>query len=309
MNKKFKEIYEKARLFIYRNARPIELALWKYHFENGALEDVLTALAAYQNADGGFGHALEADSFNPNSTPIQTWNACKILREIGFTDGSHQIVKGILRYLDSGADFSEKHNQWMNTVKSNDDYPHAVWWSYSDTDEAYKDYNPTAYLAGFILRYAGKDSSLYKKSEEIARQAYEWFVSAVPFGDDHSTACFVGLYEFLKETGSGLVDMSEFADKLKEEVNADICRDTEKWRTEYVCLPSKFIDSKDNMFYAGNEELIQKELEFTRESQLADGSYTVPWLWYNEYKEYELAANWWKSRILIDKILFLKAFG
>ena len=43
------------------------------------------------------------------------------------------------------------------------------------------------------------------------------------------------------------------------------------------------------MFYAGNEELVQKELEITRESQLGDGSYIVPWLWYNEYKEYELA--------------------
>ena len=306
MKMNYKEIYEKARGFIYRNARPIELALWKYHFENGSSGDVLTALAAYQNADGGFGHALEADSFNPNSAPIQTWAACEILREIGFTDGSHPIVRGILRYLDSGADFLVKYNQWLNTVKTNDDYPHAVWWSNSDKVE---NYNPTAYLAEFILRFADRDSALYKKAEEIARQAYEWFVSAVPYGDDHSAACFVALYEFLKETGSGLVDMREFADKLKEEVNADICRDTEKWRTEYVCLPSKFIDSKDNMFYAGNEELIQKELEFTRESQLADGSYTVPWLWYNEYKEYELAANWWKSRILIDKIRFLKAFG
>lgn len=306
MNEKFNEIYEKARGFIYRNARPLDLALWKYHFENGNREDVLTALMAYQNADGGFGHALEADSFNPNSAPIQTWTACEVLREIGFTDGTHPIIRGILRYLDSGLDFSEKHNQWLNSVKTNADYPHAVWWDYSDKVE---NYNPTAYLAGFILRFADMESALYKKAEKIARQAYEWFVSAVPYGDDHSAACFVALYEFLKETGSGLVDMREFVDKLKEEVNANICRDTEKWRTEYVTLPSKFIGSKDNMFYAGNEELVQKELEITRESQLGDGSYIVPWLWYNEYKEYELAANWWKSRILIDKIRFLKAFG
>ncbi len=306
MNEKFNEIYEKARGFIYRNARPLDLALWKYHFENGNREDVLTALMAYQNADGGFGHALEADSFNPNSAPIQTWTACEVLSEIGFTDGTHPIIRGILRYLDSGLDFSEKHNQWLNSVKTNADYPHAVWWDYSDKVE---NYNPTAYLAGFILRFADKDSTLYKKAEKIARQAYEWFVSAVPYGDNHSAACFVALYGYLKETGSGLVDMREFVDKLKEEVNANICRDTEKWRTEYVTLPSKFIGSKDNMFYAGNEELVQKELEITRESQLGDGSYIVPWLWYNEYKEYELAANWWKSRILIDKIRFLKAFG
>lgn len=309
MNEKFKEIYEKARGFIYRNARPLELALWKYHFENGNREDVLTALMAYRNADGGFGQGLEADCFNPNSSPMQTWKACVILREIGFTDSSHPIIEGILRYLDSGADFSEKHNQWLNTVKSNNDYPHAVWWSYSDKSEDYKDYNPTAYLAGFILRYADKDSGLYKKAEEIAKRAYDWFVSAVPFGDDHGAACFVGLYEFLKETGIGLVDMEKFADKLREEINADICRDTEKWKTEYVCLPSKFIGSRSSMFYAGNEELVEKECAVIAETQLGDGSYIVPWLWYNDYAEYTLAANWWKSALLTDKMRFLREFG
>ena len=53
--------YTTARTFIYRNARPLDIVRWQYHFENGSKEEVLTALAAYQNADGGFGHALEPD--------------------------------------------------------------------------------------------------------------------------------------------------------------------------------------------------------------------------------------------------------
>lgn len=61
---------KKARTFIYRNARPLDLARWQYHFEGGSKEAVLTTLAAYQNEDGGFGHALEPDSWNPNSSPI-----------------------------------------------------------------------------------------------------------------------------------------------------------------------------------------------------------------------------------------------
>lgn len=39
--------FEKARAFIYRNARPLDLARWQYHFEGGSKEAVLTALAAY----------------------------------------------------------------------------------------------------------------------------------------------------------------------------------------------------------------------------------------------------------------------
>lgn len=47
-----------ARNFVYRNARPLELARWKYLFEGGSREEVLTALASYQNDDGGFGLSL-----------------------------------------------------------------------------------------------------------------------------------------------------------------------------------------------------------------------------------------------------------
>lgn len=299
--------FKSARRFIYRNARPIELARWQYHFENGSRENVLTALAAFQNEDGGFGHGLEADSFNPNSCPIQTWNAITILNEIEFKDPSHPIIKGILRYLDSGADFSEKHNQWLNTVKSNDEYPHAIWWNYSDKEGEFH-YNPSACLAGFILRFADKESALYKKAERIASEAYEWFRVHVPFGDSHVTGCFISLFGFLSDAGMELADMSEFKEKLIEEVNANICRDTEKWKTEYVCGPSAFIHNSDSMFYKGNEELVEKECEFIAESQLSDGSFTVPWQWFNEYKEFPLAENWWKSVIIIEKMSFLKSF-
>ena len=63
---------EKAKDFIYRNVRPLDLARWQYLFENGKKEDVFKILAKYQNEDGGLGHALEADCWNPNSSPIQT---------------------------------------------------------------------------------------------------------------------------------------------------------------------------------------------------------------------------------------------
>lgn len=105
MKKEYADVFENARKFIYRNARPIELACWRYHFENGTQEEVLTALSYYQNDGGGFGHGLEADCWNPYSSPIQTWQATEILRGIGFTDGGHAVIQGILRYLDSGSDF------------------------------------------------------------------------------------------------------------------------------------------------------------------------------------------------------------
>lgn len=44
--------FESARSFVYRNARPLDLALWQYHFENHDKENVLKVLSFYQKDDG-----------------------------------------------------------------------------------------------------------------------------------------------------------------------------------------------------------------------------------------------------------------
>lgn len=162
--------YEKAREFIYRNARPLDLARWQYHFENGSKEAVMNALSCYQNDDGGFGHALEPDAWNPNSSPIQTWCATEILREMDITDKSHPLINGILNYLASGRDF--EGNFWYNTVKSNNDYPHAPWWHTESDSTCHNDYNPTACFAGFIIKFADKENDLYKLGCRIGKRSF-----------------------------------------------------------------------------------------------------------------------------------------
>ena len=57
-----REVFQKAKRFVYQNARPLDLARWRYHFEGGTAEEVLEILAMYQKEDGGFGYALELDS-------------------------------------------------------------------------------------------------------------------------------------------------------------------------------------------------------------------------------------------------------
>jgi len=42
---------------------------------------VFDVLSQYQNPDGGFGHGLEADFWNPFSSPVQTWAATEIVHE------------------------------------------------------------------------------------------------------------------------------------------------------------------------------------------------------------------------------------
>lgn len=299
--------FEKAKTFIYRHARPLDLALWQFHFEKGSPDAVVRALSFYQNEDGGFGHGLEPDFLNPNSTPIATWQATQILREIGFTDKNHPMIVSILRYLESGADFSLTHRQWDNTVPTNNEYPHAIWWK--DSDERQYRYNPTAALAGFILRYADPASTVYQLGRDIAQEAVTWFLQTAPFEDQHITACFLTLYEDLTETQADYIDLSAFRKKLNEQVGVNICRDTEKWKTSYVPKPSDFIMSQASPFYADNAETAEYECEHITENQLPDGSFPVPWQWWTDYKEFEISQNYWKAIITIKNMRYLQAFG
>lgn len=301
-----KEFFEKSRLFIYRNARPIDFARWKYHFEGGNKEDVLTALECYQNEDGGFGHALESDSWNPNSAPIHTWTATCILREIGLNDNKHPIIQGILKYLASGRDFID--GEWLNTVPTNNDYPHAVWWEYRE--DASSDYNPTASLAGFIVRFAPTESELYKLGYKTVRQAFDWYIDREEKIDPHVLRCFIDMFKYCEEAMvENLIDLTAFKSKLKADVKETICADTEKWATDYVCKPSQLFNSKQSIFYDENSDAADYECDFILNSRLEDGSYPITWLWYNDYKEFEIAANWWKSDIIVKNFLYLRGFG
>lgn len=300
-------IFENASRFIYRNARPIDLARFKYHFENETKEEVMNTLTVYHNDDGGFGSALEADSFNPDSSPIQTWAATEIIKEIDFTDSSHPVIQNILRYLDSEKDFDVEQNQWLNVVESNNHYPCAVWWKYGENGSDFK-YNPTAALAGFAIKYADSNSRLYHKCCEIAKQAYNWLVSNESVEEMHILNCFIRLYEYCIEADVQLFDMDAFKTILSQQISSLICKNAERWASDYCPRPSDFIKSKSSPFYADNVEHIKKECDFIKQNQLPDGSFKVLWQWYNDYTEFVLAENWWKSELIIKYLLFLKTF-
>ena len=74
-----KETQRRLRRWLQCNARSLEWALYLQKFENGSVEAVLDALAAYQNPDGGFGHALEPDDWNQNSTLNATVYAMQLM--------------------------------------------------------------------------------------------------------------------------------------------------------------------------------------------------------------------------------------
>ena len=303
--------FKKAADFIYRNARPLDCARWQYHFENGSKEAVLHALSHYQNEDGGFGHALEADAWNPNSSPIQTWCATEILHEIDFQDRTHPMVQGILQYLTSGKDFED--NFWTNTVKNNNEYPHAPWWHSESESPGRNTYNPTACLAGFLIRFSVKDSEWYHLGCRIAKEACDAYLAESYPNDQndmHTALCYIRMAEYIEESGqTDLIDLSACKAKLIEQVKNNITQNKSEWETCYACKPSQFFNSKESVFYPDNQEIADYECDFIVKTQLSDGSWAVTWDWNAYPEQWAIAKNWWKSNNALVNMLYLKNMG
>lgn len=318
-------VIEKAKSFIYRNARPIDYARWNYHFENGSVQNVVTVLKCYQNEDGGFGHALEADCWNPKSSPVQTWCATEILRELFLEHNEHDtytylkqtdLVKAILQYLEKS--IAMDGSGWSHTEESNNLYPHATWWEYphspwwSDTEEDRfcATYNPTAALAGFILLYGDKDSNIYGDACKIAHHAISDFLNMKQLDDMHVISCFFELLIYIKMTDvSEKFKAEELEKKLKNLVQTSITKDKEQWKTGYVCKPSQYIQSRESIFFEDNKEIANYECEFIENMQLEDGSWDVTWAWNAYPEEWAISKNWWKSDIIIKNCLYLQNIG
>lgn len=77
---------QRARDFILREARLIDRRLFETWFEGGDPQAVLTALRAYQNPDGGFGHALEPDTRSSISQPLYVEMALDYMADAGAVD-------------------------------------------------------------------------------------------------------------------------------------------------------------------------------------------------------------------------------
>jgi len=304
-----RDCFRSARRFVFQRARPIDCARWNFLFGSGSPEAVLDVLSNYQNSDGGFGHGLEPDFWNPNSSPMQTWGATEIVHSLGYKNSDHPVIRGILNFLNSSAHFDG--HTWSRTISSNDDYPHAEWWSHPSQDEqtSERTYNPTAALAGFALQFGKAGSRLHDIAVQVSAEAFRSLLSANTV-EVHELSCFHRLLQCVvnQKTEIG-IDISEVDRVIFEQSNSAITRDTSKWATEYVVRPSRFIRSRADRLFPINEDLMRHECSLLRESQLEDGSWPVTWHWSSYPNEWPVAQEWWKSFVVIENIQFLKNMG
>jgi hypothetical protein len=86
---------DKATTFMTTHARVLDRRRFALLLGEGDRADVLTALEAYRNPDGGYGWGMEPDLRSPTSQPVAAMHALEVLGEIGA-----EVPEELLVWLD-----------------------------------------------------------------------------------------------------------------------------------------------------------------------------------------------------------------
>ncbi|WP_283137582.1 hypothetical protein [Rhizohabitans arisaemae] len=140
------DMISRAERYLHLHGRLIDRLRFEALFAGGSKERVLDVLSGYQNADGGYGNALEPDLRGPGSQPEPVEVAFWILDELDAFTGPR--VKAACDYLlgvtaaDGGVPF---------VLPSVRDTPRAPWWETDDDPPG--NLVPTASIAGLLHKH------------------------------------------------------------------------------------------------------------------------------------------------------------
>ncbi len=295
--------------WIYQNARPLELLTWQYLFEDGDRKRVVDVLMTYQNTDGGFGHALEPDNWNPESSPYTTHYAISLLKRINLTDLEHPVYQGIKRYLSSGVHFNDRG--WLFSIPSTDRHPHAPWWTYDEKANKTESIGLSAGLISFVLRFFPENSHLYDQVLPIAKSLMRQLLENHSFGE-MGLAGLAELYQTLMEQKIRIDQMDQVCGVLRQRISQSIVHDTRQW-TSHVVRPSRYIKDPSSPYYAEHEAIMNRELDYLAENRNDQGVWNIDWSWYDLNQRYApqfaISENWWKAVTAIETILLLREFN
>ena len=173
---------KKIKEFIFKNGRLLERRLFSYFFENGNKEDVINALVAYQNLDGGFGNGIEPDILCPDSTAIGAETAMYYLDLLEYID--NEITDKLFNWIIKEQNEEGYINHPPKNMKN---YPFQKWWSGPDELRIFA-------LSGFLKKWGLKGTTFFKKvrdfyskssiSKEFPFYEYPYFIYLKYLGEN-----------------------------------------------------------------------------------------------------------------------------
>ncbi|WBW96929.1 hypothetical protein [Oceanirhabdus sp. W0125-5] len=299
MKKLSKEAFRKVSDFLMNEARELEKTLFNNIFKNGDSSQIIHALKAYINQDGGAGNAMEPDFWYPGSTPIATSIALKILKNYDSHEESKEIIKNAISYLENS--FDKKVEGWRFTKKEVNDYPRAPWWTYSEEKEE-KGFNgnPSAEIIGYLNRYSQYVGALNVK--HLIQVAIK-HLNSMEEVEVHELYCYIRLYYLVEDENK-----EKMIDKLREGVEKSICTDSDKWGG-YVPQPLSFMERPEDNIFGINQKFIDKNLDYLIDLLEEKGVIEPTWQWEEYKEEWEISKKRWTGWMTLEVLVKLKNFG
>jgi hypothetical protein len=290
-----KESFEKARKWIERNGRPLEKARLGFYFYGAKGSEVLSALKAFQNEDGGFGRALEPDLRTPESSALATSIAFKILKSLPAEQSAGEIsflaIQFILRNYDSD------QMTWRIIPESAENSPHAPWWDQVGKKDKFSGFhlNPTAEILGYLPEF---NPALGERVLSELRNLKEI--------EMHDFLCCKRLFE---STNLDNLFRESLLAELKRLLNTCVVTDSSKWNG-YGLRPLQVADSPDSIFFEILQKSVEENLDYEIDSQDENGIWIPTWSWGDRFPDdWEKAKTEWTGIITLEKLIQLKKFG
>jgi hypothetical protein len=283
------EILTRAEAFIWRNARLVDRHLFAHLFHDGPREPVLATLRAYQNADGGFGNALEPDKRDPHSQPVDCEVALHILDDVdGFGD---PMVTRLCDFLltittpEGGIPFA------LPSVRA---YPRAPWWEVPDDPPAA--INPTAAIAGLLLKHGVSHPWVETAStfcwQAIEASDSEWFHELVPM---------VTFLEYTPDRERAARELQRIVGRIEEKQLVALDPNAEG----YVFPPLLWAPTPQSYLRRlFSDDVIATHLDALIAKQQPDGGWPISWEAISPAVELE-----WRGWLTVRTLDTLRAYG
>lgn len=268
----------RAQQFIEVSGRDIDQARFTHHFSNLPLQDMLTILARYQTASGGF-RGLEIDITAPVSNPFAIEIALLYCLQ-AHVPPTHPLLQRTVAHLETSQTEAGDW-QFSPTIYQHDLAPWFQSWTWPNL-------NPACSLAGLLKQHGLGSDKLHAGVERLYQQSAN--LQDIAEGQYYSVRPY--LFYFMADWDHpdselyrwGLVwwlIQQDIGDKLPSQAHF----------FEYVRNPHTFLGQR---LPAG---IITRHLDLLQAEQQPDGGWPSP---YNPA---------WRPHVTLQNLLILRAFG
>lgn len=284
--------FEKAADFIWRDARLLDRRRFAHLFQGGSVGPVVAALRAYQNADGGFGNALEPDKRCPDSQPVDVEVALRVLDDLGGEAAwSDSLVEGLIGFL---AAITTTEGGIPFALPSVRRYPRAPWWEATDDPPASP--NPTAAIVGLLVKHGVRHPWVDRASD------YCWRV--ISDGSTEEVHELAAILTFLENAPDRQRAAREL-DRIAERLFASRLVELDPEATGYVKKPLDWAPSPGSWCrHLFSDSVIDAHLDALAGRQQPDGGWTISWPPLSPLVELE-----WRGFVTVDALKVLRAYG